>query len=208
MTLGASYATTTQLKTRMSITVATYDTQLQNALDAASREIERHCDRQFNDAGSATARLYYADTIYTASVDDFSTTSGLVLATDDGGDGSFSTTWASTDYELEPLNGSVDGETGWPFFNIKAIGTRLFPVHRGRLIGRGAPVKLTARWGWTAVPVGVQEACLVGAEYLFKQKDAPFGIAGFDNYGPVRVRENPIFCSLLAPYRRYPVLVG
>jgi hypothetical protein len=39
-------------------------------------------------------------------------------------------------------------------------------------------------------------------------KDAPFGVAGFGEFGAVRVRNNPRAMALLQPYRRLPVLVG
>jgi hypothetical protein len=46
------------------------------------------------------------------------------------------------------------------------------------------------------------------AEETFKLKDAPFGVAGFGDFGVVRVRENPAVARLLAPYKRYPMLVA
>jgi hypothetical protein len=203
MALGDSYATTAELKTRMQVTGSTDDTQLAEALSTASREIEKYCARQFNDAATATARVFYPDNCEVAFVDDFHTTSGLLVKTDQGDDGTYETSWASTDYQLEPLNQIVDGETGWPYFRIRSTGTRTFP-----LTGYRAPLQVTARWGWAAVPAGVKQACLIRAEELFKFKDAPFGVAGFADYGAVRIKENPYVCKLLQPYRRNPVNVG
>jgi hypothetical protein len=38
------------------------------------------------------------------------------------------------------------------------------------------------------------------AEELYKLKDAPYGVAGWSQYGAIRVRENPKVAELLADY--------
>lgn len=202
MALGDSYATLTELKSRLGITGSSDDTALTNALAVASRGIEHCTHRQFNDAGSATARTYYVTGLPTTVVDDFSTTVGLVIATDSGSDGTFETTHSATAYELHPLNGIVDGQPGWPFWRIKAV-RMCWPVCTER-----ASLQVTARWGWAAIPAGVKEACLIVAEETFKLKDAPFGVAGYGEYGAVRVRENPLAYAKIAPYVRHRVLVA
>ena len=177
--------------------------RLDDALAAASREIETWCDRQFNKATTATARVFPPLAAYTALVDDFHTTTGLIIATDTGDDGTFDTTWTAADYELEPMNGVVSGQAGWPYWRIRAVGAHTFPT----CTRRRAPVQVTAQWGWAAVPGPVKEACLVTAAELFKLADAPFGVAGFGEFGAVRVRMNSRAQALLAPYRRTPAVV-
>lgn len=204
MALGAKYATRDELKARVGIPLADtdHDTRLDNVLDTASRDIEKATGRQFNDAGSATAREYEpCDTVW-LDVDDFSTVTGLVVKVDSAGDGTFATTLASTFYKPYPLNGVVDGETGWPFYQLKAVnyawpGSYYLP-----------PVQVTARWGWTAVPSGVHEACLILAEELFKLADTPFGTGGYSQFGIIRARVNPHCWQRIAPYVRHRVLVG
>lgn len=203
MSLGDPYATTAEFKARLSVEVSTDDTRLLEALNVASRAVEDHCDRQFNKAASATARLFYPIDHYGLHVDDFHTTTGLVVKTDQGDDGTFETTWDATDYQLEPVNGIVSGESGWPYSRLVAVESRAFPV-----TGRRVPVEVTASWGWNAVPSPVKEATLILAEAIYKLKDAPHGIAGFDTFGAVRVRENPYVCILLRRYRRHAILVG
>jgi hypothetical protein len=203
MALGDSYATLAQLKTRLTnISDTNDDAALTNALATSSRAIEQFCGRQFNDAGAASARVYNLDTRHVVRVDDFHTTTGLVVETDDGDDGTFETTWSATDYQLEPLNQIVDGQTGWPYHTIRAVESRYFPC------GRRTTVRVTARWGWSAVPTPVQEACLILSEETFRLKDAPFGVAGFGEFGVVRIRDNRKAAALLAPYRRHAVLVA
>jgi hypothetical protein len=175
MALGDPYATLAEIKSRLGLTDTNDDLKLTNILAAASRGIEKFTGRQFNDAGSATARLYEPADLLCCLVDDFSTTTGLVIATDENDDGVFEVTWTTADYELSPLNGVVDGETGWPYWRIRGLGTKWFPVQRYPVYRyRSASVQVTARWGWTAVPAPVKEACLLATEEAFKLKDAPF----------------------------------
>lgn len=203
--IGDSYATLAELKTRLGgVTGSTDDAALTNALAVASRGIEQVCGRQFNQASSAMARVFYARNPQVALVDDFFTTSGLIIATDGGNDGTYETTLTTSDFQLEPLNGVVDGESGWPYFRIRAVSGNWFWFSTGVR----APLQVTAQWGWTAVPVGVKEACLVVAEETFKLKDAPWGVAGVGEWGTMRVRSNPMAMAMIAPYRRDPVLVA
>lgn len=209
MALNDPYATTAELELRLrgegafEPSVALNATELEDAVHSASRGIESVCGRQFNDAGSATARLYRPDSC-SLEVDDFHTLLGFVVATDDGGDGTYGTAWLSTDYELHPLNGIVDGQIGWPFNEIVPIGSHTFAQY-----GRGrASVRVTARWGWATVPKPIKTACLMAAVEIFKLKDTPFGVAGTSEWGTIRVRENPMVMKKLAPYIRTPVLVA
>jgi hypothetical protein len=206
MALGDPYATLDELKNRLRIGLSdtTDDSALTSALAVASRAIDKACNRQFNDAGTPSARVFRTNSWYRAEVDDFSTTTGLVIKSDEADDGQFEVTWqAGLDYQLEPLNGVVDGEPGWPYWIICATESNYFNTW-----ARWAQLEVTARWGWAAVPAAIKEATLIVAEETFKLKDAPFGVAGFGEYGAVRVRNNPMAWNLIAPYRRDVVLVG
>jgi hypothetical protein len=207
MALGDTYVSATTLKARLGITDSNDDARITYALKAASRGIDKCCHRQFNDAGTTSARVYWPASIVDADVDDFSTTTGLIIATDPGFTQAYGQTWTSSQYELAPLNGIVDGETGWPYWQIHAIGAPWFPIPYGR-IGNRATLRVTARWGWAAVPDAITEACQIISEEIFKLRDAPFGVAGFSDYGAVRVRQNPIAMAMIAPYVRDPVLVA
>lgn len=183
--------------------------ELTNIGLAVTRGIEKYCHRQFNKTDTATARVYGHASAglgvlspRVAIVDDFHTTTGLVIATDTGDDGSFATTWASTDYQLEPLNGIVDGETGWPYWLIRAVGSQTFPTSTRR-----APLQVTAKWGWAAVPTPAKEAWLVVGAETASLPEAKFGVAGNAEWGVARVRANPMAMAMLNPYRRDAVLV-
>lgn len=202
MAIGDKYATTAELKARLSVGDSTDDTRLGEALDTASRAVERYCRRQFNLESSASARSYYPTSCELVMVDDFYTSTGLIVATDEGDDGTFEVTWATTDYQLEPLNGVHDGATGWPYWRIRAVD------RYGFTDGRRATVQITAKWGWSAVPAPVKEATLALAEEIFKMKDAPFGVAGWGEFGAIRVRQNMKINDMLNPYRRRALRVG
>lgn len=202
MAIGAPYVTLPELKSYLKITDATDDAELQFALDSASRGIDDHCQRQFNDSGAATARVYTPENACWVIVDDFSTTTGLVIKTDEGDDGVYEQTWSAADYYLSPANGVVRGRPGFPYWEIRStLTSRYFPTWRR------PSVEVTARWGWAAVPEPVKQACLVLAAEAFKLKDAPFGVAGFGEFGAVRVRENPMAARMLQPYERDSWLV-
>src|SRR6185312_2073545 len=109
------------LKARMRITNTNDDAALDSALAASSRAIEGYCGRNFNDAGVATARVYYPDDLACIYVDDFSTTAGLIVAADYSNGTNYASIIASGNYQLEPLNGVVDGTPGWPYYRIKVI---------------------------------------------------------------------------------------
>lgn len=202
MALGDSYCTLAELKTRLGISDTTDDTVLTAAVSSASRQVELYCRRQFNDAGSTSSRVFVPTSPTLTMVDDFWTTTGLVVSTMTGDDGMFDTIWADTDYQLEPLNGIQAGITGWPYWRIRATQSNYY--YRGRFTGS---VQVTARWGWASVPAPVKEATLALAEEIYKLKDSPYGIAGFGEFGMVRVRENPKIVSLLMNYRRDAVRV-
>src|SRR5690349_7370429 len=117
MALGDSYVTLPEAKDYLSIPAnkTSLDAGLTQALDSVSREIERFCGRQFDQQTSPTARVFEPLTLRYCDVDDFWTTSGLVVQTDSGGTGDFDTLWDAADFELRPFNGVVDGTPGWPY---------------------------------------------------------------------------------------------
>jgi len=197
------YASLEQIKARMQITHADDDDLLGDALDSASREIDKFCGRRFYADALATARAYYPATSCRVRVDDFYETASLVVKTDADGDGVFETTLATTGYFPTPLNGVVDGESGWPYYDIETITSGALPTSTRR-----APIQVTAKWGWAAVPRPVYQACLIIAQANYKLKDVAFGAAGVGDLGIVTIRQVPAAMAKLSPYRRDPVLVA
>lgn len=204
--IGDGYCTLAELKGYAEhFTDSVDDTQLTEVILQASRAVEQHCSRQFNKQTGATAKVFYPDNRWLATVEDFYTTASLVIAVDGGNDGTYEITWAATDYQLEPLNQVVAGETGWAFNRIRAVGSQTFPCVYSN---QRAPLQVTAQWGWNAVPTNIKVATTYLAMETFKLKGAPFGVANTDQFGPIRVRDNPKVMRMLEPYRLTPVLMA
>lgn len=201
----SDYLTTDVLRAWIGSDTTNFEGAAQAACTVASRAVEKMCSRYFYADGSVSARYYEPDDYYTVCVDDISTTTGLLVATDDGRNGSYSTSWTiATDFLLEPQNASASGETV-PYTEICATGTRFFPAP---YLGRHKTVSVTAKWGWASTPDAVTHATRLYAAWLFKQKDAPDGFIGLDGWGPRFLRENPTVHALLQPYMRDPLTVA
>ena len=198
--MTVAYATLAELKAFVGIPTADTadDTILTMALDAATTQVDQFADRTFT-AGVGT-RYYTATDGGRLEVDPISTLTGLVVATDENGDGTYETTWTiNTDFRMEPVNAAAAGD---PWTRIIGLGTRQFP----RLQYRPG-VSVTASFGWPGgtAPAAVKNATLIQASRLFKRKDAPFGVAGSVEFGSeVRLlaKLDPDVESLLKPYRR------
>lgn len=199
MAIGADYVTRAELKSYMGLETSVMDAEVDAAISSASRAIEKHCFRQFNLAGAATARVFYPLRPELTIVDDISDATGLIVKTDDDGDGVFENTWTiGTDFELQPLNGVRNGVPGWPYWKIVACGT--IKSFRG---SHRANVQVTANWGWLALPADVKQACKVLASDAFQYKDTRMGVAGADQFGTViRVKDSGVACVLLKEFVR------
>jgi len=197
------YPTVADLRSHIGIEASdpSEDGRLDSALTVAVADTEAFCGRKFTQDTTVSARVFPAvgsRVLRLPAGNDISTTDGLIVKTDPGGDGTYDITWTlNTDFVLEPLNGvGYDGASGWPYTRIVATGTRWFPVWGGRNL-----VQITAKWGWAAVPPAVYQAVLLHAATLWKMKDAPFGMTGGDLLGAgIRAQQNPAVAALLARY--------
>lgn len=165
------------------------DDLLNAALAAASRGIDAHCGRYFYADTTATAREFPVGGRIVVDrranrvrllLDDISTATGLIVEL--GGD----STWtAVTDYRTEPRNALAVGE---PITGLS------------RRAGWGCDeVRVTAKWGWPAVPDVVVQATLLQATRLYRRKDSPEGVVGNAEWGTVRLsRIDPDVQALVA----------
>lgn len=203
MTITNGYATRNQIKAALRIgTADTLDDELiDNCAGAASRLIDGYCNRQFWSVGSATTRVYSAEDDFYCNIDDIAGTA-IILKTSGATDGTFDVTWSPTDYQLEPLNGRLDG-LEWAYDKIRAVGDYLFPTVNANY-GSQALVQLTAVFGWPSVPEPVTQATIIQASRIFKRYDSPLGVAGFGDLGAIRVSRflDPDMAQLVEPYRR------
>lgn len=199
MAVTNGYCTLAQLKAALRISDSTDDALLEASIESASRLVDGHCARAFWNAGTAT-RQYAANDQYSLEVDDFHS-STITIQTASSDYGVYDTTWVqSRDAQLEPINGVIDG-LAWPYNKIRAVGDYSFPVAGG---GREVRVRITAVFGWSAVPKTIEQATLIQASRIFKRADSPLGVAGFGEFGAMRVstRLDPDVAMLVDPYRR------
>lgn len=198
-----AYATLAELKAWVGIPTADTgdDANLTMSLDSASKQVDHYCDRTFLADATVTTRLYSPGDSGRLEVVPISTLTGLVVATDENGDGTYETTWTiGTDFQAEPINAAAEGR---PWTRLVALGPRWFPRIRDRY-----SVSVTAKFGWPGgvAPAPVKQATLLQAAFLWKRKDTVFGIAGSPEFGSelrVQAKLDPTAIDLLRPYRRH-----
>ena len=190
-----NYVALSTLKDALGITGSGDDTFLNLSIDSTEELIDDLCGRSFTQDSGVSAKTFRAQPYY-AVTDDISTLTGLVVKTDTSGDGTFDTTWSSSDIQTEPLNNLVKGRS---VNNLRAVGDYLFPVYGDGL----ASVEVTANWGWPAVPDPIEQATLMMASRLYGRKASPMGVIGVGDFGPVRIsRSDPDVAHMLMDYRR------
>lgn len=183
------YVTSADLKAYLKISDTVDDAQIALAVTAASRAVDRCVNRQFGLVAAPEARKYTARwdadrRKYVVDIDDLMTVTGL----------SITTTAAVTDYSLQPSNSDV-----------KAVPWTRLVLNSGGTCTEDA-VLVTARWGWTTVPVAVQQATLLQASRFVTRRDSPYGIAGSPDLGSemrLLARVDPDVAVVLGPYTRW-----
>lgn len=200
------YCSAEELKSRLGLapTDTVDDLEIRLAIESISREIDDYCDRHFW-RGTST-RTFVPESMYCCNIDDLITVT--TLKTDSSGDGTYETTWTTADYQLHPVNASTAHAEARPYTSLKAVGSYTFPIAWSGSLAREDRVEIAGVWGWPAIPSGVKQAALILAAETLKLKEAPFGVLGGGEFGPVRVRDNHKAAKLLGPYRRFPVLVA
>jgi len=200
------YTTLAELKDalRIPLTDTDLDSVFEAAILAVSREIDQYCGRHFYKL--TEPRTLVPTDRYRLNLGEFNDlVSVTTLKTDASGDGTFETTWTTADYQLLTANGTPNinaGPEAKPYTQIRAIGAQTFPC-AWAWNSRTDRVEITGTWGWPQVPVDVREACkLLAVESGKLLREAPFGVAGFGEFGLVRVRDNRKAMAYLAPYRR------
>lgn len=193
-----SYTSLAAIKSALGIGADTSrDALLAGVVSAASRYVDRRTGRRFYADRTASARTYRPQGRLVDDrdgqrflVDDIATTTGLVVEI-----GASNTYTTVTSYEVGPENALARNEAiTWLMFGVQGV-TPTWPlVSYSR-------VRITARWGWPAIPDDVEQATLLYAARLFRRKDSPEGVAGSTEWGAVRVStRDPDVEQLLSPY--------
>lgn len=201
MALGDPYGQLPEFKIRLGIEDQEDDTRAESALLVASRDVNKYCRRQFNTDDAVTTRRFWIDNPEYAIIDDFHTSTGLVVELGDIKN-DFSTTWTiDVDFWISPLNGTRNEEPEVAYWRIETMSGQRIPCPSGRQPN----LRVAANWGWSAVPNDVVEATYLRGMQIFRRNDSPEGvIAGFEG-NPVRVSrfKDPDIESMLKDYRKH-----
>ena len=200
MAITNGYATLAEVKGALRITDTIDDALLETAIEAASREIDGYTERSFYNSGSAT-RLFMPQDAFLTEIDDAISITEVKTSSDGE---TFDTTWnLNTDVQFEPLNGYVGG-LEQPYSRLRAIGDYLWPMFDIKNVNsQEATVRVTATWGWNAVPTAIKQATILYSARQFKRYDSPLGVAGFGDIGAINItRIDPDVMALVAPFRK------
>lgn len=168
---------------------------LEKAVNATSRAVDDWTGRRFWQDPVPVIRKDRPDRCEHVDVGDISTTDGLIVETRGSLAGDWSPWTLDTDYELDEALGSANGGA-FAWDRLVAVGARTFRPARFRTL------RITARWGWSAVPIQVEEATILRAVAIFKRKETPYGIADFGEFGPVRIgRQDADVMEMLRPFQ-------
>ena len=172
--------------------------EIADDIDAVEHWIDRHCERSFDVAASATRVYIPQHTSATLEVDDFTAITSVKF--DENADGVFEVT--------------VTGAEGWPL--SAAYESRPFTqLHLPSWASRtafvaGVRVEATLLYGWDEIPQGVVRATVQLTGILRMQ--SPRATARFDEGIGSFIRSSPeanrIVRELLDPYRMHPVAVA
>lgn len=185
------YADLAAVKAALHIADTERDDQIEQAIAAASRSIDRATGRRFWADGVATARTFRVagKTVRTRDgekllIDDVSALTDLAVAV-----GTLTAYSTVTGWETLPDN-ALDRD--WPVTALLMPGG-----------GWGGPrVRVTAVWGWPVIPDDIVQAAQILAIRLWKRKDSPEGVLGNAEWGTVRLsRTDPDVAALISPFK-------
>lgn len=202
MTITNGYATLAQLKATDRLNISTSDTAsdttLEGIITAVSRAIDLQCSRYFYKSTAAETRYFTANELTRVRVGDIVSVSALYTDTV-AGDRTYPYTWSSTDYDLSPYDSTLFSEAQpYNWIECAPLAQYVFPV------GTAKGVKLTAVFGWSAVPSAITEACLLWSERFFKRYKTPLGVSAMTALGEMSVKvppPDPDVMMLLNNYR-------
>lgn len=202
MAWAPDYCSASELKSHLRIADTDDDTALGVAITAASRAIDKACNRQFGSAAQTRVYTWGREFVYgriAVPIDDVQTTVGLTVKLDQGQDGTYEQTLTyQTDFDLWPSNAAGDG-VPWTHVVFRPDAAA-FPVQFAD------ELQVAATFGWTAVPTIVKQACLIQAARFFTRRDSPYGISGSPETGSeMRLLErlDPDVAVALATVRRW-----
>jgi hypothetical protein len=195
MAITNGYITLANLKTYLKIDDSVEDTLLESIIESASRSIDRIANRRFYLDATASARTYRPVGNLRVIVDDFGTTTGLILKTDPDSTGTYQKTMTlNTDYIVEPTTALAKGR---PLNYLTIVGGTALSLP----VNYRPQVEVTAKWGWPSVPDDIEQATYILSADLYKRKDSIGGVLGLSELGAIRM--SPLGRDIAAMVRAY-----
>lgn len=202
MTITNGYLTTAEARDYCGLSDLADTELLDSTVEAVSRMVDNHCQRTFySEAAQArTFETMSADMLSFGAFNDLVSVTSIKFDRD--GDGTFEETLTAPLYQLLPPGGASFPEAG-PYTALQLFNQTWFPVPGGTAgTGRTYLTEITGTWGWPAVPTAVKQATRIMVSRIMKRQESPQGVAGFGEFGVVRIsRIDPDVLALLAPYR-------
>lgn len=180
MAWAPDYVTLIQAKEhiRLEVLDTLDDLEIRRAITSASRAVDNHTRRQFGVVAAPEVRYYTAHWSITrerwvVDVDDLMTAVGLAVAVDITSDGTYSGVIAAS--RLTPPN-AIARARPWTAVDIPSSSVVQPDCQEWG-------VRVTATWGWSAVPATVETATLIQTLRFLSRRDSPYGIAGSPSDG-------------------------
>ncbi len=181
MAISDPYASAADYRQRFINKVSSADEgRVDRALLAASRWIEAHNGEFYNRDASPVARVFMAESsgCLNVAVDGspgIATATGLLVALDTTQDYTYPTSLViGTDFELADVNAAFGPEPK-PYRELRTL--------TGASYGWSYRVRVTAVFGWPAVPEGIRSGCVELAGILLG--DSPLAARQFTDVGSV-----------------------
>jgi hypothetical protein len=157
MAITDAYASAATYRAVLDKSDTAEDAEILTDLTAVSRYIERKIGRFFTTDASNVSRIYratrYSQDPKSLFIDDLVSVNSIKVDTDDDGSFSDEDAWASTDYELYPLN-AADGPEPAPY-------TKLFiPSWSTKDLWGQHRVEVNGKFGWPAIPSAIERGCV------------------------------------------------
>ena len=191
MTWAPDYCQVADLRSYLRITDSADDTFIAMWVTAVSRNVDLFCERQFGQVAAPESRTYTPTwdrhlCAHVLEVDDVQDVTALAVTDADGA--------TITGFTYDPPNAVLKGK---PYERL-IFGSDATTLAAGDL-------RVSAKWGWSAVPAAVQLGVLLQGARLAARRDSPFGISGSPSeQGEIRLlaQLDPDFRTSLRPVKR------
>lgn len=164
------------------------DVAIQAALDAAHYSAYQYIGRSLEPASTASARSFVPVAYDVLRIDDCTSITSVV---------NNGVTISTADYQTEPVGNRDFSGAYHPIEQLRLTSGGSWYIDAGK-----ATVTVTATWGWASAPAAGVQAIQILASDILHQRNNRSGVAGFGEFGAVRVRQNPYVAMLLDPLRR------